>query len=151
MQVGDPQLLRMSLYPDHCPWLEKVQAWGLVWEILPTQVMYLLTQLCVTLICTSARIWLFESNDLCVNYSALMITIIMIYHVLFSILIKETLSKFRRLSPESALQMIYFCQHPSERETFCLCDMHWRFTKSKRCPYLNTKNSMWRVKGRRKL
>lgn len=47
-----------------------------------------------------------------------MITIIMIYHVLFSILIKETLSKFRRLSPESALQVICFCQHPLRGKHF---------------------------------
>lgn len=66
-----------------------------------------------------------------------MITIIMIYYVLFSILIKETLSKCRRVSPDSALQVFYFCQYSSERETSYLCDMPQRFTKSKR-PLSNT-------------
>ena len=95
--------------------------------------MYLLTQLCIYLICTSAGT-LLESNDLYVNYSTLMIMITMIYHILFSILVKENLSKFRRLSPESARQMIYFCQYSRERGTFCLCDTCSGFTKSKRPP-----------------
>lgn len=56
-----------------------------------TYLMCLLTLLCISWICTSAGIWLlFESNDLYVNYSTLMIMIIMIYHILFSILIKDT-------------------------------------------------------------
>lgn len=76
-----------------------------------------------------------------------MFMIIMIYHIFFSISIKETLLKFRRLSPGSALQVIYFCQYSSERGTFCFCDTRWRFTKSERPPvkhdyklktYLNT-------------
>lgn len=96
-----------------------------------SRVMYLLTRLCIYLICTSAgTLFLFELNNLYVNNSTLMIMIIMIYHILFSILVKEALSKFRRLSPESAWQMICFSQHSSERGTFCLCDTHLRFTKS---------------------
>lgn len=70
----------------------------------------------------------FLSQMICM-LTTLMMTMIMIYYVLFSILIKETLSKFRRLSPDSALQVLYFCQYSSQREIFCLCDMSWRFTK----------------------
>lgn len=52
--------------------------------------MYLLTQLCVYLICTSAgTLLLFELNNLYVNNSTLMIMIIMIYHILFSIPVKQ--------------------------------------------------------------
>lgn len=47
---------------------------------------------------------------------------IMIHHIVFSILIKETLSKLRRSSAGTALQMIYFCQYSSEKWIFCLWD-----------------------------
>ena len=98
-----------------------------------SRVMYLLTQLCVYLICTSAgTLLLFELDNLYVNNSTLMIMILMIYHTLFSIPVRETLSKFRRSSPESAWQMICFYQYSSERGTFCLCDTHLRFTKSQK-------------------